>query len=295
MKERYEHFFSPEEDVLISFATNFELDPRKDYEDVIVFNNGLVCSSQHYKYQLQYFDELGYKILIHDYRGHFQSTLKKDIETVTFHNIARDLEKLFKHCNIHSTHLVGHSMGVPVSAFIYLDNPKVVKSMIFIAGTLFPMKGVGMTNSVLKILELSQKKSIIPFGKLSKFFWETGDKNPLFRKIVRQTGFNRKQVSEDYVKFYLSKVAELGFDLFAQLFLELNRQSFLSELNEIHVPTLVIAGEKDFVVPHYLQKETAKQLDHGHYYFVKSGSHVPQIEFPELINERINFFLQELR
>lgn len=295
MKERYEHFFSPEDDVLISFATNFEIDPRNEYEDVLVFNNGLVCSSQHYKYQLEFFDQLGYKILIHDYRGHFQSTLKKDITEITFHNIARDLEKLFRHQNIKSTHLVGHSMGVPVSAFIYLDNPEVVKSMIFIAGTLFPMKGIGMTDSVLKILNIAQSNSLIPFNKISKLIWENSDKNFLFRKIVRLSGFNPKRVDDEYVKFYLSKVSELGFDLFSQLFLELNKQSFLSNLRDICVPTLVIAGEKDFVVPHYLQKETAKNLDHGHYYFVKSGSHVPQIEFPELINERISFFLQNQR
>lgn len=167
--------------------------------------------------------------------------------------------------------------------------------MIFIAGTLFPMKGVGMTDPVTAILKLAQKDKLQPLKKITDLLWKTNNKNLIFRKIIRYTGFNAKQVGDDYIKFYLEKVGELGLDLFTQLFFETSQLSLLSHIPLIKVPCLAIAGEKDFVIPHYLQKATVKEIKNGHYHFIKNGSHVPQIDFPDLVNERIEFFLTNFR
>lgn len=182
MKERFEYFLETEPGVNISFATNFKIDAREEYQNILVFNNGLVCSSQHYKHQVEYFDQLGYKIFLHDYRGHFQSKMELDLKNLTFDHIADDLKTIFKYHNIKTIHLIGHSMGVPVSAYLYLKNPELIKSMTFIGGTLFPVSDVGMTKPVTKLIDLGTNKKWGPINKFAQFIWKTGDQNFLFQK-----------------------------------------------------------------------------------------------------------------
>ena len=56
----------------------------------------------------------------------------------------------------------------------------------------------------------------------------------------------------------------------------------------------VIGGDKDKVIPNYLQEILQTRLRNSKLYIVKNGSHVPQVDFPKNINERINLFIQSL-
>jgi pimeloyl-ACP methyl ester carboxylesterase len=57
------------------------------------------------------------------------------------------------------------------------------------------------------------------------------------------------------------------------------------------IPALVIGGQKDNVIPNHLQRTLASLLPNSETYFFVSGSHVPQADFPDMINERIDLFL----
>lgn len=274
----------------IYFATNFEhTDEPK--ENVIVFNYGLVCSNFHWSKQLDYFNDLGYKILIHDYRGHYKSTGIDNITSITFENIANDLKELIDSLNIKSTYLIGHSMGVNTSLEFAKRYPSYVKKMILISGTIIPVHNIMFNTNLTDQVSPKLISLLKTFPKPFNMFWKSGGWNPLIKKMVHSGGFNLKTVSPEFIEIYLNKLGQLGPELFFQLIEEMNRHDILAFIDKIKCHTLIIGGDNDKVIPNYLQKLTLKELPHSEIYIVRNGSHVPQVDFPDMVNERMSFFL----
>jgi pimeloyl-ACP methyl ester carboxylesterase len=91
----------------------------------------------------------------------------------------------------------------------------------------------------------------------------------------------------------LNRVGQLGPEIFFQLFNEMTKQNITSSLERMKIPALVIGGQKDNVIPNHLQRTLASLLPNSETYFFVSGSHVPQADFPDMINERIDLFLSK--
>ena len=64
-------------------------------------------------------------------------------------------------------------------------------------------------------------------------------------------------------------------------------------LGDIHVPTLVVAGERDLFTPRHLSLEMAQRVSDAELLEIPRGSHAALIEQPELINLRLEKFLRE--
>jgi pimeloyl-ACP methyl ester carboxylesterase len=92
----------------------------------------------------------------------------------------------------------------------------------------------------------------------------------------------------------MKKISELPENLFFHLLKLMHDHDVINHLEEIQSPTLVIGGDKDKIIPNYLQKILTNYLKNSQLYIVKDGSHVPQADFPDLINERIERFTKKL-
>lgn len=291
MKETFSNYIKTSDNEQIFYQTNF--DPKSDlkHEKVLVFNYGLVCSNYHWSYQLDYFDQLGYKILIHDYRGHFQSTHTQEISEITFEQISKDLNKIITELNIFRPILIGHSMGVNICLEYAKEHDKEIEKLILISGTMIPVHNIMMnthlTGSVKPILQDLLKKH----PKYVKNFWKYGGWNPLIRKLVHIGGFNKEHVSNEFIEIYLNKLGQLGPELFMQLISQMHEHDILAFSNLIKSKTLIIGGNKDKVIPNFSQRLINSKLKNSELYIIHEGSHVPQVDFPEIINERINYFL----
>lgn len=291
-KESYSGYHEVRDGSQIYFCTNQPHTSFKDCQDVLVFNYGLVCSNEHWRYQLPFFDELGYKVLIHDYRFHFKSKGTGGLSTCTFSNIAADLKEVITQLEIKSTKQIGHSMGVNICLEYAKMWPKEVTQMILMSGTVFPPQDIMFDTNAMEIITplLTDLKNKAP--GIFDLIWRTTHLNPLAVKITHGGGFNTDQVSEDMIRLYLEKVGELSADLFLQLFAEMKRHNIISSLGNIEVPTLIMGGDKDKVIPNYLQRILLDHLQNAEMYVVKDGSHVPQWDFPHTVNEVIYDFIE---
>ena len=119
-------------------------------------------------------------------------------------------------------------------------------------------------------------------------------KNPLIRKIVKNGGFNPEKINNDFVKNYLQKISELPPMLFFQLYNEMQNHNIINSLENINAKTLILGGDKDNIIPNYLQYILKTYLKNSELYIIKDGSHVPQADFPETVNDRIHHFLIQL-
>jgi non-heme chloroperoxidase len=260
---------------------------------VLVFNYGLVCNIAHWREQINYFDGLGYPILVHDYRGHYSSSGQDQLENVTFEFLARDLNELLEDLKVESTIQLGHSMGVNVTLEFAKTYPEKIKGMVLISGTVVPPQDVMFDTNIVEVVEPYVHWVAKKFPDLHEKIWQTGFLNPLARKVIFEGGFNTKTVSEEFVQLYMKKISELPKDIFFHLLTEMKRHDILSYLETIKTPSLVMGGDQDKVIPNYLQLILNKYLPKSELYIIKDGSHVPQMDFPKSVNERILFFLKK--
>ena len=293
MKESRPNYFKTQDGEQIFYTTNFDWKQDGPHDDVLIFNYGLVCSNHHWSKQLGYFDEKGYKILIHDYRGHYLSSGVEKLEDITFANISGDLKQLCDSLNIKTSILLGHSMGVNVCLEFAKRYPEMVKQMILISGTVVPVFNIMFNTNLTDQLNPVAVKMLKRFPKIFANFWKYGGWNPLMRKAIHIGGFNVKTVSEEFIEIYLNRLGQLGPELFFHLIEQMHKHDILSYLQKIKTPTLIIGGDQDKVIPNYLQKLLLREMPKAKLYLVRNGSHVPQVDFPEFINERIDLYLEK--
>lgn len=291
LKTNYSAYKYTDQNTKILYSTNFEIKNIKKDEPLLVFNYGLVCSNAHWMYQLPFFENLGYQILIHDYRCHFSSECSDGIETCTFKNIANDLHSILKDINSRNVHMIGHSMGVNVTLEYARLYPKFIKSQTLISGTVLPPQDIMFDSNIVDITSPYIEDVAKNFSDLFESIWKSSYKNPIARLAVLRGGFNPKKTSDDFVQLYMKRIGELNSDLFFHLLNQMKEHDIINDLEKIKTPTLIIGGDKDKVIPNYLQKILYQYIKNSELYIVKDGSHVPQVDFPDSINDRISRFL----
>lgn len=87
-------------------------------------------------------NDAGYRAIAFDNRGHGQSSKSYDPADYTPQKMASDAAALLDHLGIERAHVMGYSMGARVTAFLALEEPAKVATVIF--GGL----GVGMVDGV---------------------------------------------------------------------------------------------------------------------------------------------------
>jgi non-heme chloroperoxidase len=285
------NFFKTSDNEQIFYIKNFtQIDPKKP---ILVFNYGLVCSNHHWKFQTDFFDNKGYQILVHDYRGHFQSTGAHDVKKITFSQMAKDVADMCDFLGIPKAILLGHSMGVNICLQMAKDFPNLVSGMVLISGTFINVKDVMFDTNLMEFIAPIASLGLEKYPAIFKKVWASGGMNPVVREIIHSTGFNRGKVSKEFIEIYLNRVGQLGADVFFQLFNEMTKQNITGSLERMLMPTLVIRGYHDNVIPNHLQRTLGSLLPNCETYFLKNGSHVPQADYPEMVNERIELFIQQ--
>lgn len=292
-KENYPNYFYTEQKTRIFYTTNYAPASYDSQKPVLVFIYGLLCSNYHFKFQIPFFEKQGYQILLHDYRFHFSSSQDGDIETCTFPNITSDLHQLLAFLQIKKTLFIGHSMGVNICLEHARRYPEDISAQVLISGTVVPPQDVMFDSNIVDLgmphLESFTKK----FPELYKAFWKHSFKNPLAQYAIFDGGFNKSQVEIEFVQLYMKKISELSEKLFFHLLKIMHDHDVINHLESITTPSLIIGGDKDKIIPNYLQQILARTLPKSQIYIVKDGSHVPQVDFPDKINHRILQFAKK--
>ncbi|MDH5581698.1 MAG: alpha/beta hydrolase [Bdellovibrionales bacterium] len=288
------HFITPDQ-TRICYQTNFipeKIDPNKK---LLVFNYGLVCSQFQWSYQIPFFEKHNYQILLHDYRCHFESSCNLDINTCTYENILSDMAQLFDQFDTNNIYLLGHSMGVNISLECAKQFPKKIKGLILISGTAFPPNDTMFDSKIFNVLMPFIEKQAKTFPKIHSFLLKNAYKSKIITTMVQRGGFHPTESKEDFVRVYLKKIGELNPYLFFQLYNEMQNHAIINVLERIKAKTLIIGGDRDNIIPNYLQFIFKEFIKNSEIYILNEGSHVPQADFPDKINERIKLFLDGIR
>lgn len=259
----------------------------------LVFCYGLVCSSLHWTYQIDHFQS-SHRAVWFDYRGHHNSELPTNLDSLTLENNGRDIGTILDQLGIEQAVILGHSMGVNSVLEFYRQQPHRVKAMVLANGTAKPPLETMFRNNLLQsgFKILKQLHELSP--EAVQFFWKMNKGNPIARSIIALGGFNPHLTPKEDIQLYVDQVAEMDPTVFIRLMEDYDHYDASKWLHEVKVPTLILAGEQDKVVP-LEQQELMHQLIPGsRFEVIRHGSHCPQMDLPEQVNGVIEKFLADI-
>jgi pimeloyl-ACP methyl ester carboxylesterase len=259
----------------------------------LVFCYGLVCSSLHWTYQVEHFQST-HQAVWFDYRGHQNSEVPQDLSSLTLSNMARDLKTVLDELNIKDAVFLGHSMGVNVVLEFYRQQPDRVAGMVLANGTAQrPLETLFHHNAFQSGFQLL-KKLYRKSPALVSFFWRSQKSNPFVRTLVSLGGFNPHLTPQADIEMYIDQVIEMDPSILIQLIENYESYDAAAWLHTVSVPTLIIAGEQDKMVPLAQQELMHQLIPHSQLEVIRHGSHCPQMDLPDLVNLKIEKFLAKI-
>lgn len=252
--------------------------------DVIVFVHGNVGDRRHWDYQFLSLSK-DFKVIRYDVRGYGNSALPDSKIAYGNHE---DLKALLDYLKVSKAHVCGLSMGSGTVVSFAIAYPEMCKSLIPIgpwAGGY--CSGESKTPACDSLSYVMGKLSSIAAEKGAKaatdYFW-TG--NDLFRNTVR---------SEEALDHLLMIGYDYSFWGFMNQRKRLpNRSIAIDHLKEIKIPTLIVTAQYDLEVCREIAEVMKKEIPNSKLVSIENAGHCMNIEKPEVFNEILVDFINEL-
>lgn len=207
--------------------------------------------------------DAGYKVITYDQYGRGFSDRPKINYTGDLYTT--QIEELRKYLGIEKMHLMGISMGGGISTLYTALYPEATKSMILIASVNpdIIQKGILRTN---------------PYSLLTRFL---ALKNSSLKSLINRA---KEQFTYKGVEWAFYSVIK-------------NRATFYLEeaftkVGKLKLPTLIIWGSNDNVVPSSTSSRLLSYIPHGELHLIPDAGHSPNWEKPEQVNPLILAFLE---
>ncbi|KUO73872.1 MAG: alpha/beta hydrolase [Clostridia bacterium BRH_c25] len=263
------------------FITNgvklfYEEKGRHDGEETVAFMNGVMTSTSSWVYQIPIFEKLGFRIILHDFKGQTMSDKPEGIYTFKQH--AEEARALFDYMGAKKLHIIGTSYGGEVAMRFAIDYPEYVKS-------------VSIIDSVSE-LDLSLKLFVQGWRTLAgiedpeAFFWGMAPsiysnsflKNNM--EFLKQRAEALKHISPDYFRGQISLYKTFEEDVY-----------MTDELTGIKCNVLVICGQEDILKPVKFSKILADNILNSEYAVIPDCGHAAIFEKPDILNTMLLGFI----
>ena len=255
----------------------YELRGKEDAKETVVFLNGVMASTNSWYTLSKPLEELGYRVLLHDFKGQLKSD--KPEGPYSFLDHAKELLALLDHLNIHKAHVIGTSYGGEVALRFATAHPERMDSMVVIDST-SELTGVcqGFVSSCMAPASAGDGEAFFNTLMPSIYGESFLKKEAAFlKKRAKAT----KDIGEDYfhgqVTLYETFLQDVAMDL--------------SELQKIQVPTLVICGEQDILKTPKESLRIHQGIEGSEYVLLPDCGHVSIFEKPKEITTLLLGFL----
>lgn len=248
------------------------LETNSSEEPVVLLLHGLGTTSASWQLQIPSLTEVGYRVLAPDMRGFGRSSYPGGANNPEI--MAADTIKFLQKLEIETCHVIGISMGGTIGLQAALTKPETFKSLILTntfarlrpkgAGTWF---FYGIRLAMVHILGIQRQAAYV-----AKRLFPHPDQCELRNEFT-------KQVRQANTKGYRSTMRSYA------------RYDLSDRLGEINVPTLVITGENDTVVPPDVQAELANNISNSRRVIIPNSGHAVSVERPTTYNKVVMDFL----
>ena len=206
----------------------------------------------------------------------------------------RDLKAVVDANGVKKAILIGHSLGVQVILEFYRRYPERVAALIPTLGTYgHPMDTFydsGLSRHLFKVTYAFGTN----FPRLSNLVSRFLLANPFsfylggMLKIMHTGMINKEDIAR-----YTEHILQVDPVFFTKLLKSAQDHSSEEMLHSIKVPTLIISAEHDMFTPQWISKKMHKLIRGSELFNIAHGTHAALVEQRELINLRIEKFLNE--
>ena len=257
-------------------SINYALDGN-EAAPVIAFVHGQAFDLSSWDAQIAAFRDR-YRILRTDLRGHGGSGLG-DVADLRMTHLAADIVGLLDALGIGQVHYVGKSLGGMVGFELALSEAERLRSVTFVAtqGAMPAGSDTRMRGNVVKFRAAGETLGSNAQSLLDRYVTEAWrDASPDAYAALR--ALVATQPVEGYAR---STEAILAMD-------------FDSRLEDIHLPTMVIAGERDVPTPPSRMQVYRDRIPGARMAVIPGAGHLPNLEQPDAFNAALAGFLDSL-
>ncbi len=200
------------------------------------------------------------------------------------------LQRFLEMLGIGQAVLVGNSLGGLVATRLALAAPSRVTALCLVDSA-----GLGRQLTIaLRLLNLPGNRTIVTSWnktQLGAWQWALQMTSLLFAKPARVppewfAGLQQMARSDGYLRATVDTVRSAS-----NLRGQLKREQVLDDLPRLHMPTLIMWGERDRVVSARQAQNALKRLPQGQLVIIPDCGHVPQLECPDQFVDVLNRFL----
>ena len=245
-----------------------------DGEETIVLINGLADDLETWVLQIDDFLAAGYRVLRFDNRGIGQSG--KPVGPYSSKMLADDAKALVDALGITDFHLMGISMGGMIAQEYALSYPQDLRSVTF--GCTYAAPGPFCSRMFAMWADLAPvlgvpfvMRDVTLWAFTVPFFSERGEDLAEFETAMRYM--------DQPVHAYLAQLAVI------------QQHDTTSRLGEIAVPSLVLAGEEDILIPVSLSRRIHEAIP-GSEWATTKGGHACVWEHPTEFNQTFLDFVR---
>jgi len=260
--------------------------------DPIAMCDGIGCDQYAWTYLAPYLAR-HYQVLRWNYRGHGRSGPPPALEAMTLDRLCDDLDAVLAAVGAGPAVLVGHSMGVQVILEAWRRAPERVRALIAICGA-YGRPLDTFRGSDLFIRMFPAFRSLLgTFPNLTQTVWEHLVPTRLALAIAGKVEINTELIRVGDFIPYLDHLGHIDVQVFLALLDDVSRRTAEEDLPAIDRPTLVLAAERDSFTPPLLAERMHRRVPSSEFLQVPLASHTMPIEMPDLVNLRVEKFLNE--
>jgi pimeloyl-ACP methyl ester carboxylesterase len=235
-----------------------------------------------------------YRFIGWDYRGLWGSSRPSDFDRFSLDWHAEDQRCAMDEAGVERALLVGWSTGVQVNFEFYRRWPERVAAMVAICGT--------YGRAFEGALGWSGTQHVIPRAaqaatEMRELVSSTLGRLAGSRRLVQYlklTGAVAPTADEEALLTMANELADLDVPAFMAVVRCMEEQDATELLEHVTVPVLVLAGDRDVLVPLRVARKMARRIPEAELTVLPGATHYAPIEYPELISLRVEKFLRDI-
>ena len=258
----------------------------------IVLANGLGGSWKAWKHQIAYLGDR-YRFISWDYRGLYRSGRPSDPDALGIDAQVKDVLAVLDAEQVERTAVLGWSMGVQVALELFRVAPERVSTLVLVNGV------AGRPWET--VLNLDSMKHVVPRA-LGAARAAPGLVGALTRRVTswpetvgwaKRLGLAGRTLDEELWADLAGSFQDLDMDIYVRTLEKLGLHDAWATLEHVDVPTLVVAGDRDLFTPRSAAERMVRAIRGAELLVVPGGTHYVAVEYPELVNLRIEKFFRE--
>ena len=220
-----------------------------------------------------------YQVIVFDNRGVGQTDASDSPYSTEM--MADDTVALLKVLSVTDAHILGFSMGGMIAQQVAIKYPQMVKSLILVATSAkFPARAKHLTRLWLQMME---EEISLELRIRNAFLWVFTD----------QFFENEEQVSAA-VNFALNQLYPQPLHGFAGQVAALLKHDTHNQISQISVPTLVLVGKEEILIPVNFSQELAANIPNAELVVSERAGHNYWMETPDSFNQAVMQFLTKV-